>query len=113
MSHPGESKCRISLLGADHTKPIAEYATVECIQRSEVPPYRPIGLVLCHSVLCIQVYGYACSLNDLNFCCSPLQVRWHVEKSVYIARVVTFGFFVILVLQAAVRVLALGFRVNE
>ena len=39
VSHPGESKCRVSLLGADHTKPLAEYATVECIQRSEVPLY--------------------------------------------------------------------------
>ena len=64
-------------------------------------------------MLCIQVYEYACSLNDLNFCCSPLQVRWHVEKSVYVARVITFLVFVILVLQAAVRVLALGFRVNK
>jgi hypothetical protein len=54
ISHPSESRCKAALLGADHTLPLKEYATTEAIQRTEV-------------------YEYACSLNDINFCCPALQ----------------------------------------
>lgn len=53
ISHPGESRCKVALLGANHMKPLREYATVESIQRTEVM----LTCVSCYVLMTMNCVG--------------------------------------------------------